>query len=218
MTNKLGATLLVVLAASAVCTAETRMAVSIAGHPAGYATLSQKLQQDGSKDVELRLELTAPNSKVRITSQARYDSMGLPIRKFQETTGPGTQHLQVVITFGKDGASVVSLNNDKRSVKNIPLVATAPRASLSEFWFIRDMPKQGQVEKTYQFNADSLEWEIVTIEYHGKRKLKVEGHSVDVHEVVTKRGDKETTSYVDNQGLPVLVDLGNVKMVKIWPK
>jgi hypothetical protein len=36
--------------------------------------------------------------------------------------------------------------------------------------------------------------------------------------VVTSRGAKQSTAYVDDQGLPVLVDLGDVKMVKIWQK
>jgi hypothetical protein len=124
----------------------------------------------------------------------------------------------VIATFNKDGASVTLLDGGKRTVKAVSLAATAPRTSLSEFWFIRDMPKSGQFEESYQFNVDSLEWELVRSDYRGKKTLKIEGRSVAVHEVTSKRGDKVTTAYLDDKGLPVLVDQGDVKMVKIWPK
>jgi hypothetical protein len=58
----------------------------------------------------------------------------------------------------------------------------------------------------------------VKTEYKGKKTLKLEDRSVEVHEIVTTRGSKKATSYVDDDGLPVLVDQGDVKMVKLWPK
>ena len=198
---------------------QTHLTISVNGHPAGYATLNQEIQKDGTKSVELRLELDSGSEKARITSQATYDPKGMPQRKFQETImATGGINRQVVVTFDKSGANVVILDGDKRTTKSVSLASAAPRASLSEFWFLRDKPKPGQVEETYQFNADSLEWELVKTEYRGKKTLKVEGHSTAVNEILTKRGDKETTSYLDEQGLPVLVDQGDVKMVKIWPK
>jgi hypothetical protein len=198
---------------------QTRMGLTISGHPAGFATLSQKIQPDGSKLVELRLELTAANQKVRLTSEATYDAKGMPIRKFQEAIMPGGKlQKQVIATFNKDGAAVTLLDAGKRTMKNVALFPTAPRSNLSEFWFIRDKPKPGQFEETYQFNTDSLDWDLVRTDYRGKKTLKIEGRSVSVHEVISKRGSKVTTAYLDDQGLPVLVDQGDVKMVKIWPK
>ena len=211
--------LILALCAAALSAAQTRMSISANGHPAGYATLSQRLQPDGVKVVELRLELTAQKTTVKIVSEARYDAKGMPLRKFQQTTVVGSpQTKQVVATFTKDGANVVQLDGEKRTVKDVSLASTAPRLNPSEFWFIRDTPKQGQVEETYQFSPDSLEWELVHTEYRGKKMLKIEGHTVTVHEVYSKRGDRDTTSYLDDQGLPVLIDQGDVKMVKIWPK
>jgi hypothetical protein len=198
---------------------QTRMSLTIRDHPAGYATLSQKIQPDGSKTVELRLELTSANQKVKLTSEARYDAKGMPTRKFQEALmAEGKLQKQVIATFNKDGASVTLLDGGKRTMKNVPLVATAPRASLSEFWFIRDAPKPGQFEETYQFNTDTLEWDLVRTDYRGRKTLKIQGRSISVHEVSSKRNGKVTTAFLDDQGLPVLIDQGDVKMVKIWPK
>ncbi|HTQ09260.1 MAG TPA: hypothetical protein VMI31_04245 [Fimbriimonadaceae bacterium] len=189
------------------------------GHPAGYATLGQTIQKDGSKSVELRLELGTGAQKVHITSQSRYDAQGNPIRKFQETVAPaGGINKQVVITFGKEGANVIVLDGDHRTSKSVSLASAAPRASLSEFWFLRDSPKPGQTEETYQFSADSLQWEIVKTEYRGKKTIDAGGHKIEAYETVTTRGDQETTSYLDEHGLPVLIDQGSVKMEKIWPK
>ncbi|MFI5385882.1 MAG: hypothetical protein ACHQ50_07150 [Fimbriimonadales bacterium] len=214
--------LVLVLAALAMATissGQTRLAVSFSGHPAGYATLSQKIQKDGTKVVELRMELDSHDGKVRLTSESRYDAKGLPLRKFQQIVNPAIAlNKQIVTTFDKAGANTVVLDGEKRKARSVPLVETAPRASLSEFWFIRDTPKKGQVEQTYQFNIDTLEWELVRTEYRGNRTLKIESHTVSVHEVYSERGDKKTTAYLDEQGLPILVDDGNIRMVKIWPK
>jgi len=212
-------TLLVACAATSLSFGQTHLSITARGHPAGFATLNQKIQADGIKTVELRVELHSGNRVVKLNSEARYDAKGSPLRKFQETVAPDQGlNKQVIATFDKNGANVVILDGGKRTVKNVSLATTGPRLSLSEFWFIRDTPKAGQVETAYQFNMDTLEWELVKTEFHGKKTLKIEGRSVSVNEVSTKRGDKETTSYLDDQGLPVLVDQGDIKMVKLWPK
>jgi hypothetical protein len=199
--------------------AQTHLAVTSKGKPAGFATLSQHVQADGVKVVELRMEIASNGSKVKITSEARYDQAGMPVRKFQQVlVVGGSQNKQVIATFARDGAHVTSLDGEKRSIKTVALPPNASPTNLSEFWFVRDKPKPGQIEQSFQFNTDSLEWEQVRTEYRGKKTLKVEDRTVPVHEVVTSRGGKQSTAYVDDQGLPVLIDLGDVKMVKIWQK
>jgi hypothetical protein len=113
---------------------------------------------------------------------------------------------------------VTVLDGEKRKMKTVAAPAGCSLVNLSEFWFIRDKPKPGQIETGYQFNTDSLEWEEVRTEYRGKKTVKIEGRSIPVHEVATRRGTKESLAFVDDQGLPVLIDLGDVKMVKIWQK
>jgi hypothetical protein len=198
--------------------AQTHLALTNKGKPVGFATLSQHVEKDGGKVVELRMEFSSGGTKVKITSEARYDAKGMPTRKFQQAIVPGSLSKQVIATFAKDGAHVTLLDGDKRTVKSVAAPAGAALANLSEFWFLRDQPKPGQVEESYQFNTDSLEWEQVKTEFRGKKTLKIENRSVSVYEVVTKRGSKESTAYVDDGGLPVLIDLGEVKMVKIWQK
>lgn len=210
--------LLAIAAITSLASSQTHLAITQRDHPVGFATLNQRVQQDGMKIVELRMEFTAGTKKINITTEARYDAKGMPVRKYQQTLVPGGSDRQVIATFGKEAASVVLLEGDKRTTKSVTLPTTAPRGSMSEFWFIRDKPKVGQVEESYDFNSDTLEWELVRSEYRGPRTLQIEGRNVHVHEVVTKRGEKRTTSYLDDQGLPVLVDQGDVKMVKIWAK
>lgn len=209
---------LLILGLAAFCAAETRLAITMNGRPAGYATLSQRVLAEGVKLVELRVELGSGPQKVNLRSEARYDAKGIPLRKFQETSIGGKMKKQVVASFSAKGANVVVNDDGKRTVKDIPLVATAPRANLSEFWFVRDDPKVGASEEVYQFNMDSLEWEIVKTQYKGKKTIRLEDRSVEVHEIVTSRGQRKATSYVDDDGLPVLVDQGDVKMVKLWAK
>jgi hypothetical protein len=198
--------------------AETRLAVTMNGRPAGFATLSQKVMPDGVKLVEMRVELGSGQGKVNLHIEARYDAKGMPVRKFQEVSVGGKLQKQIVASFNPKGANVVINEGGKRTVKDVTIVAAAPRANLSEFWFVRDDPKAGASEEAYQFNLDSLQWEIVKTEYKGKKTIRLEDRSVEVHEIVTSRGQRKATSYVDDDGLPVLVDQGDMKMVKLWPK
>lgn len=209
---------LIALTAATLAAAQARLTVTLGGRPAGYSTVSQKILPDGVKLVELRLELGSEPRKIQLRMEAKYDAKGLPMRKFQEMAVAGKVQRHVIATFNKDGASIVLNEDGKRSVRNVTLAAAAPRATMSEFWFMKGSPRPGEIEEAYQFNMDSLTWELVHTRYAGKKSLKIEGRAIEVHEVVSKRGDRSTTSYLDGDGLPVLIDQGDMKMMRLWSK
>ena len=103
-----------------------------------------------------------------VRPEATYDAKGAPNRKFQATLVPSQKRRRhVVVTFNKEGASVVADLNGKRTTKKISLPATAQRDDASEFWFLRDQPKKGEVAKAYNFDIETLSWELVTTTYEG---------------------------------------------------
>lgn len=195
--------------------AQIKMSVSLQGKAVGTASLAQKLAADGSKSVDVRMDLSMGQQKLTVRSQNSYDSKGNPVRKFMDSNIPGgALQKQVIVTFDTRGANVVQIDGGKRTTRQIPLVDSAPRANLSELWFVRVQPKVGEQVRTYVFNMDKLAWELQTTVYRGKKTIKHNGKSVAAHEVETT-GDRPTKAYLDEAGLPYLVELGATTLKRI---
>jgi hypothetical protein len=179
----------------------------------GSASLIQKGQPGGGKLVELRVDLRMSSQSIDLRSQNTYDAKGNPIRKFQEvaTVGvPGKK--QTVVTFDAAGANVVILDGGKRSTKSVALVKGANRADVSQFWFFRDKPKPGTGFKVYQFNLDRLTWDLAMITYIGPKVVMISKRKVQTHEIRVDLEGRILKVFVDDGGLPVILDDGRIKL------
>lgn len=189
------------------------MRVEAAGRAVGFATVSHKLMPDGSKLVTLRMELTGANgATVRVRSETSYKSSGEPLRAFQETqVDKPVSRSSVTATFDAKGANVIVDEGGKRSVKSVDLVSTAPRAAVSEFWFLRQSPKPGERVQYYFFSATRLAWELQEMHYVGKTTFKLGNQTVPAHRVRTKQGEM----ILDEKGLPLRVEAESVTMIRL---
>ena len=204
----------IVLAAS-VGFGQAKYSVEIGGKMAGTASLSQKIGVDGVKTVDLKMDLKLTSQKLSIRSQSTYDKHGQPIRKFMDSNIPGgTLQKQLVATFDDRGANLVQMDGGKRTTRQIPLVAAAPRTNASEYWFIRDLPKPGDKVRTYTFNMDLLAWQLQTTVYRGRKAIKLDGKSIEAHEVETI-GDRPSKAFLDDKGVPWMVESGSTILRRI---
>lgn len=203
------------LSLSCFSNAQTKLSVEIAGKDVGTASISQKLGADGSKSVDLKMDLLVGSQRLAIRSQNSYDKLGNPIRKFMDANIPGgALQKQIIATFDSKGANVISIDGGKRTARQITIVETAPRTNFSEFWFVRDQPKPGDRVRAYVLNMDSLSWELQTTIYRGKKSIKIGGKSVVAHEIETQ-GDRPVKAYLDDNGLPWLIETGGTTMRRI---
>jgi len=202
----------IALGLTCAASAQVRMFVTMGGKRIGQAVASQKLLPDGAKLVQLSMQITGPNGEtVNLRSSSQYDPKGQPTRMFHESiTGKAKVRRAVTVTFSKSGANVVEDVSGTRKTKQVPLVASAPWASASEFWFIRDTPKPGQADKRYRFNISSLDWELTTTTYVGRKMIDLNGKKVTAHELKSNQG----TAHVDGGGMPIRIDLGQIKLEK----
>lgn len=197
---------------AAYASAQTKYSVEIGGKSVGTASLTQKIGADGSKSVELKMDLQVNNQKLTIRSQNSYDKLGNPTRKFMDSNIPGgLLQKQIITTFNAQGAAVIQIDGGKRTTRDIPLVSTAPRVNPSEFWFVRDRPKAGQEVKCYMFNMDSLSWQLNRVVYRGIKSIKVGETTVKAHEVETI-GERPAKAYVDDAGIPWLMEAGSATL------
>ncbi|HZH98557.1 MAG TPA: hypothetical protein VEX38_06265, partial [Fimbriimonadaceae bacterium] len=86
--------------------------------------------------------------------------------------------------------------------ERITLAENAPRANVSEFWFIRDKPKQGDKVEVYVFSLDTKSWELTTFTYKGLQDVTVRGKKMKAHKVESEKA----TAYMDNTGLPLRLE------------
>ncbi len=200
---------------TAFVSAQVKYTVEVGGKKAGTASLTQRIGADGSKSVDLRMDLSINSQKLAIRSQNTYDKRGNPTRKFMDSNIPGgALQKQVVATFNDQGASVVQIDGGKRTTREVSLVATAPRANPSEFWFLRDRPKEGDEVKCYLFNMDSLSWDLRTVVYRGQKSIKVGNKTVVAHEIETI-GDRPAKAFLDDEGLPWLMEAGAATLKRV---
>lgn len=193
--------------------APVKMTVYLSGRVAGSATVLQKVGADGSKSVQLSMELKNETVTINLRQESSYDKTGRPIRKFQETHNV-TQKTRktVVVTFDAVGANAVVDEGGKRTVKKIPLPDTAVREDLSEFWFLRDQPKPGAVVKANTVNLETLTWELVTTTYKGTQEITIAGRKVKAHRTESERG----VAFIDDKGLPLRLELPNGAIERVW--
>jgi len=203
------------IACAAVSQAQIKMSVEMSGHPVGTASLSQQIRADGGKSVDLRMDLTTGGQKLTVRSQNTFDKAGLPTRKFLESIIPGGKlQRQIIVSFDAEGASIVILDGGNRQTKKAPLISNAPRANASEFWFLRDKPKPGDKCESYVFNTDTMAWDLQTVVYKGEKTIQVGGKPQRAHEVETT-GVRKATAYLDDKGLPWLIEAGATTMKRI---
>jgi hypothetical protein len=199
---------LTLLAASACAGEQVRLNVVAGGKKIGQAVATQKVLASGVKLVQLTMQLAGRDGKtVSIRMESSYAASGAPLRKFQETvTSEPRTRRAVTAEFDKEGARVVEEVGGKRTVKVVPLAAGAPTQAKSEFWFVRDKPVKGATDKYYHFNVSGLTWELTTVVYEGQQAVTIGGKKVTGHVLKQTRG----TAFLDAQGLPLRLDLGEI--------
>ncbi len=192
---------------------QVRLKATSSGLPESVVTYSHKLTAEGSKVISLTMDFSGREGRtVRVRTERTYAKDGSPVRVFQETISQRPAfRVSVTVTFDAKGAHAVVDERGKRTVKDIPLVNTAPRKCTNEFWFLRDKPKVGQREKYYHFDATKLEWRISELTYMGPTKVKVAGVQVAGHLVRSPEGE----AVLDDKGLPIRLDYGVVTMVRV---
>lgn len=187
--------------------AQAKYDVMLSKKKLGTAAVHQKLREDGGKVVQMTIELGGEkdqDTKIRVESQ--FDKSGAPVRKFMETSVGGRVKKTVVATFDEAGANVVISDGGVRSTKSVTLVANANRANAAEFWFVRDKPKPKAKVVAYTFDLDTLSWQLTTSVYKGESTVSgLKGHEVGTERYVT---------LLDNQGLPLIVDMGATRLVR----
>lgn len=189
--------------------------VLIAGKQVGSAHYSQSLLPDGGKLVQVMLELVDQKRKIFVRTRSEYTKLGEPVRMFQAKSVSGlSERRQTTVEFSSSGARAGRSRQGAMAFQDVPLDPSLPRKNASLFWIIRDMPKSGTELKSYEFNLESLSWDLVTTRYVGKETLPLGQRSVVAHRVDSERGEQTVTTYLDDAGDPLYILMGETQMIR----
>lgn len=203
------------LAAQNLSGGQVKLQITMQGASSGSSTYTHKLLPEGTKLVQLSVDLEAVGGrKVTVKAESTYGSKGEPLRVFHVTTSEGPRmRRQVVVTFDEKGAHAVEEVNGVRKVHNVELAPTAPSLNPSQFWFLRDTPKVGDSVQYFRFDVNELRWRLATTEYRGTESIQWNGKALKAHLVV--EGDSK--AWLDDKGLPYRMDVSGVKMERLAP-
>lgn len=197
---------------AALSPAQVKLELLRDGKSAGFATVSQKLRQDGSKIVQMSMESATATGVLTFRSESIYAASGLPQRKYQEIAVPSQKFRRTIVAeFSETSVHVTIDLNGTRSVKDVPLPKGGSAVDKSEFWFVRDKPAAGAKSKSYSFNLESLSWEQVQTTYVGSVELAIGATKWKANKTSSEKG----VAYVDDQGLPLKLELPNGVMQRV---
>lgn len=193
---------------------EVSMTVTGVGGMSGSAKVTNKILEDGSKYVNLSMELKSPSGgTVSVMQESAYDKTGKPVRKIQVTSlGANSTKQSVVVTFNEAGANV-KVDAGERSVRDLlPWPEGKLVAAKTEFWFIRDQPAPGGTATYHRFDIGTMQWVETKSVYRGRREVKAGGKTVLAH--LVEYGDAK--AYLDDKGDPIRVETGSTVMERQW--
>jgi hypothetical protein len=201
-----------IMALAGTSAAQVKLQITRDGKNVGVATVTQKMRQDGSKQVQMSMESASTAGTITFRSESIYQASGMPQRKYQEIAIPGQKFRRTIIAeFSEKSVRVTTDNNGTRTVKDVPLPKNASAADKSEFWFVRDKPAAGAKVSGYTFNLEKLEWETVTTTFVGQVEITIGTTKVKANKTQSDRG----VAFVDDQGMPLRLELPNGLMERI---
>lgn len=188
----------------------TKLSVKSDNGLSGSATLTNKVLNDGSKYVQLSMELkNSSGQKVVVIQESSYDSNGKPVRKLQTTNlGSAETKQSVQVSFDSKGAQVKIVAGGKTATETVAYPSGKSLLAKPEFWFVRDKPAPGAVTTYWRFDLGTQSWVETKTTYHGKREITVGGKKVSAH-LTEYAGAK---AYLDDNGDPYRIEMGATVM------
>ena len=202
----------ILFVATAAVADEVKMTISGSAGRTGSATIVNRIQKDGSKYVQLSMELRSTSGQiVNIVQESVYDKTGRPIRKIQTTDTKGGVRQEIVAQFENGKVRVRATQNGKTTRSTVFVPTGKSINAKSEFWFVRDKVPAGGKTTYMRFDLQTMDWVEETAVYRGTREIRVGGKKVKAH--LIEMGDVK--AYVDDRGDPWRVVMEGVLMERV---
>lgn len=205
-------TIALLFVAAAAVADEVKMTISGSAGLKGTATIVNKIQKDGSKYIQLSMELRSMTGQiVNVLQESVYDKTGRPVRKIQTTDTKGGARQEIVAIFERGEVRVRSTQDGKTTRSSVYIPMGKNINAKSEFWFVRDKVPAGGKSTYMRFDLMTSKWVEETAVYKGTREIRVGGKRVTAH--LVEMG--EVKAYVDDKGDPWRLELEGILLERV---
>lgn len=176
------------------------MDVISSGNAVGRATITTQMLENGGKRVSVRTELGTGAQAVAHFIETTYASDGMPTRRLVTRLGPGTLQRSWLMRFGESSLELTT-GAEPTSVE-VPYPASKSLRAISEFWIVRDRPRQGDTARFVSYDPDSSTWNESVVRYIGEQPIRWNQTTVRAH-LITVNGDR---AWIDSRALPFRIE------------
>lgn len=193
-------TLALFLVAGAASAQEARFDVLVKGKKAGLATYSLSDRKGGGRVTRLRVAL-ADGSVTESLSAS--DTTGTAVRA-ENSVRRGKASTREKVTYNVRGDATIVVDGGKPTI--VPFDRRGSRKDPSEVWFRPAVPSAGTWAVFRALDPRKRVWDEVRVTYIGRR-----GGGYLVRQV---RGKSTTNFTLDAKGIPLLIESGDLRMVR----
>ncbi|HEY3782027.1 MAG TPA: hypothetical protein VGL56_13160 [Fimbriimonadaceae bacterium] len=166
--------------------------------------LETKTSKQG--DLMGTMDLTLGKAHLQYASAIR--STGMPGMRTLIAANNGRGQLGMKETYGAKSAEILIMLQGKKNTLNVPYPKGESPRDEHVFWFVRTRPKIGQADSYLYFDLASRKFQLKTTKYEKDDKISYHGKAVKGHKLV----EGDNVSWVDDKGMPYVVDIGKVKV------
>lgn len=176
------------------------------GRSMGRATVTSHLLEAGAKRVSVRTELgTGPQAVVQFM-ETTYARDGMPTRRIVTRLGPGALQRSWLMRFGESSLELTTGAEPEST--QVPYPAGQSLRATSEFWVIRDVPRQGETVRFVSYDPEAGTWRESVVRYIGEQRIQWNQTTVRAH-LITVNGDR---AWLDARGLPYRIERGDTRL------
>lgn len=201
-------------AATSVAFSETiHLAASAQGKSIGGGTATRTISPDKTAMTQVRLDLMQGGVPITIDGTTHYDSKCRPMNATINIK-QGGQSAVFTVTYYNGGVKVraVIQGQSHPIEKNVVWASKLDTADTTNRWFLSVQPKPGETVAYQGFDTLKGRWHDIKITYVGKSTITIDKRKVSANMLRRQADGKTSTEYVDEKGMPLLIDDGTMKL------
>lgn len=181
-------------------TQEARFDVLVKGKKAGVATYALGDRRGGGRTTRLRIVLADGSVSESLTES---DGVGAAVRAVNSVRR-GRGGTTETVTYNARGDATIVVDKGKPLL--VPFRGRGNRKDPSELWFRSAKPSANTWAVFLALDPRKRTWDEVRVTYVGKRGM---GHLVR-----QLRGGATTSYTLDDRGVPLIIEAGDLRMVR----
>ncbi|MCC7229143.1 MAG: hypothetical protein IT203_02035 [Fimbriimonadaceae bacterium] len=173
----------------------------------------ERILQGSTQTTIVDIAMTQGTEVLKIKITSKFNAQGAPTSRTGEISA-ATYQVKIGMAF-QSGSAKVTITNGKKS--EIKMIDSKPKISIEDpsvWWFVKNKPVPKQNYRYQTISPATLAWSEVMVQYVGPGQVDLRGKKVSGHRVDETRGTERSTVWLDDKGMPLIIDQGTLKFIR----